>query len=97
MAKQPRNRNAVTLTIKTPRVPFSLAEAEIVPDRVLLRAKMLLGVPQVASVLSVSEDEVYKMVKAGELEGTDKRPIRVTTASLRRHMTERLGMDPLDM
>ena len=97
MPKPARNRHAVTITITTPRAPLSLAEADILPDRVLLQAKLLLNVAQAASVLNVSDQEIYNLVAKGELEGTDKRPLRVTSASVRRHMQERLGLDPLDM
>lgn len=98
MAERPgRNRNAVVLTIRTPRVPLSLAEADIVPDRVLLQAKLLLRAEEAASVLGVSRMEVHRMVGRGELEGTEKRPLRITSASVRRYMRDRLGLDPLDL
>lgn len=98
MTDKAKNKNAKMLIfVKTPRVPVSTGEVQLVPDNVLLQVKMTLRLEEVVSVLRVSESEVRKLVKAGTLQGSETRPITVTTASVIRHLVKDKGFDPLDL
>jgi len=63
---------------------FVYAALPAVSAHDLLTKKMLLTVPEVSFILSISDRKVYELVDEGRLERHPDLPIRVTAESVRR-------------
>ncbi len=75
------------VTIRTRNFAYATLPAVSAQD--LLAKKMLLTVPEVSFVLSVSDRKVYELVEEGRLDRHPDLPIRVTSESVRREAARR--------
>lgn len=68
------------------RIPVFLSKDQALTDMGVLHTKILLRPDEAAAILRVSLSQVYEMVNEGYLEGTENRPKRIKSESVKHHL-----------